>query len=162
MKPRVDSLYGRDQLWQLHREKRALRKSHLDHWEATVSRTGTGRPVDAIISPAVAYAACPHGCNSYVYASRSLHAPPRPAQTEPQATETTSTPASATTSTTRHPCSRSHTSTRRRTGSCPRTSSGTTRTRRCTRCVSAPLVSPLHSTRHALRVCAWHGWHEVT
>ncbi|TFK85684.1 general amidase [Polyporus arcularius HHB13444] len=52
------------ELWQLHREKRALRKSHLDHWEATVSRTGTGRPVDAIISPAVAYAACPHGCNS--------------------------------------------------------------------------------------------------
>ncbi|TBU30787.1 general amidase [Dichomitus squalens] len=52
------------ELWQLHREKRALRKSHLDHWEATVSRTGTGRPIDAIISPAVGYPACPHGCNS--------------------------------------------------------------------------------------------------
>ena len=52
------------QLWQLHKEKRALRKSHLDHWEATVPRTGTGRPVDAILSPAVAYAACPHGCNT--------------------------------------------------------------------------------------------------
>ncbi|KAI0762463.1 amidase signature domain-containing protein [Fomes fomentarius] len=52
------------ELWQLHKEKRALRKSYLDHWEATVSKTGTGRPVDAIISPAVAYAACPHGCNS--------------------------------------------------------------------------------------------------
>ncbi|KAI0761173.1 general amidase [Trametes elegans] len=52
------------ELWQLHREKRALRKSHLDHWEATAVRTGTGRPVDAIISPAAAYAACPHGCNS--------------------------------------------------------------------------------------------------
>ncbi|KAI0717519.1 general amidase [Cerioporus squamosus] len=34
------------ELWQLHREKRALRKSHLDHWEATVSRTGTGGPDD--------------------------------------------------------------------------------------------------------------------
>ncbi|KAI0358840.1 general amidase [Trametes cingulata] len=52
------------ELWQLHREKRALRKSYLDHWEATVDKTGTGRPVDAIISPAAAYAACPHGCNS--------------------------------------------------------------------------------------------------
>ncbi|KAH9850566.1 general amidase [Lenzites betulinus] len=51
------------ELWQLHKEKRALRKSHLDHWEGTVARTGTGRPVDAIISPAAAYAACPHGCN---------------------------------------------------------------------------------------------------
>ncbi|KAL4244286.1 amidase family protein [Abortiporus biennis] len=51
-------------LWQLHKEKRILRKSHLDHWEATVSQTGTGRPVDAIISPAVAYVACPHGLNS--------------------------------------------------------------------------------------------------
>ncbi|OCH94227.1 general amidase [Obba rivulosa] len=52
------------ELWQLHREKRALRKAHLDHWEATASRTGTGRPVDAIISPVAPYAACPHGCNS--------------------------------------------------------------------------------------------------
>jgi amidase len=31
-----------------------------------VERTGTGRPVDAIISPAVAYAAVPHGLNTYV------------------------------------------------------------------------------------------------
>ena len=60
---------ARGQLWQLHQEKRALRKSHLDHWEATVARTGTGRPVDAILSPAVAYAACPHGCNTCVPAS---------------------------------------------------------------------------------------------
>ncbi|KAH9891213.1 general amidase [Cubamyces lactineus] len=52
------------ELWELHKEKRALRKSHIDHWEATAAKTGTGRPVDAIISPAAAYAACPHGCNS--------------------------------------------------------------------------------------------------
>ncbi|KAF8196067.1 general amidase, partial [Pholiota molesta] len=51
-------------LWRLHEEKRELRKSHLDHWEKTVSQTGTGRPVDAIISPAVAYAAVPHGMNT--------------------------------------------------------------------------------------------------
>ncbi|KAG5352688.1 hypothetical protein C0989_001030 [Termitomyces sp. Mn162] len=53
-------------LWQLQKEKRDLRKSHLDHWERTVSRTGTGRPVDAIISPAVAYTAVPHGLNTFV------------------------------------------------------------------------------------------------
>ncbi|KAI9065795.1 general amidase [Trametes sanguinea] len=58
------------ELWELHKEKRDLRKSHLDHWEATVARTGTGRPVDAIISPVAAYASCPHGCNSdYFYTS---------------------------------------------------------------------------------------------
>ncbi|KAF4583552.1 hypothetical protein EYR38_002304 [Pleurotus pulmonarius] len=51
-------------LWQLHKEKRELRKSHLDHWESTIADTGTGRPVDAIISPAVAYTAVPHGLNT--------------------------------------------------------------------------------------------------
>ncbi|KAJ7211989.1 general amidase, partial [Mycena pura] len=52
------------ELWQLHKEKRELRKSHLDHWRATVTRTATGRPVDAIIAPAVAYTAVPHGLNT--------------------------------------------------------------------------------------------------
>ncbi|KAI0089886.1 general amidase [Irpex rosettiformis] len=52
------------ELWQLQKEKRILRKSHLDYWESTASTTGTGRPVDAIISPAVASLACPHGTNS--------------------------------------------------------------------------------------------------
>ncbi|PCH33164.1 general amidase [Wolfiporia cocos MD-104 SS10] len=52
------------ELWKLHEEKRALRKSSLDHWEATASKTGTGRPVDAIIAPVEPYTACPHGCNS--------------------------------------------------------------------------------------------------
>ncbi|KAF8906245.1 amidase signature domain-containing protein [Gymnopilus junonius] len=51
-------------LFKLHEEKRDLRKSHLDHWQKTISRTGTGRPVDAIISPAVAYTAVPHGLNT--------------------------------------------------------------------------------------------------
>ncbi|KAF8996912.1 amidase signature domain-containing protein [Cyathus striatus] len=51
------------ELWQLHEEKRQLRKSHLDHWERSVERTRTGRPVDAIISPAVPYTAVPHGLN---------------------------------------------------------------------------------------------------
>ncbi|KAF5311010.1 hypothetical protein D9619_007734 [Psilocybe cf. subviscida] len=52
------------ELWKLHEEKRHLRKSHLDHWNATAAQTGTGRPVDAIISPAVAYTAVPHGLNT--------------------------------------------------------------------------------------------------
>ncbi|KAF9461703.1 general amidase [Collybia nuda] len=59
--PEHRSAYG---LWQLHKEKRELRKSHLDHWNRTVERTGTGRPIDAIISPAVAYTAVPHGLNT--------------------------------------------------------------------------------------------------
>jgi len=52
------------QLWQLHKEKRNLRKAYLDHWEATVSQAGTGRPVDAIIAPVAPYTAVPHGLNS--------------------------------------------------------------------------------------------------
>ncbi|KAI8995598.1 general amidase [Trametes punicea] len=49
------------QLWQLNKERRALRKAYLDRWEATVSQTGTGRPIDALICPAAPYAAVPHG-----------------------------------------------------------------------------------------------------
>ncbi|KAG8725405.1 hypothetical protein FRC09_000046 [Ceratobasidium sp. 395] len=52
------------ELWQLHKQKRELRKEYLDHWRSTVSRTTTGRPVDAVISPAIPYAATPHGKNS--------------------------------------------------------------------------------------------------
>jgi len=51
------------QLWQLQKVKTALRAQHLAHWRATTALTGTGRPVDAIISPVVAYAAPPHGMN---------------------------------------------------------------------------------------------------
>jgi amidase len=52
------------QLWRLHEEKLQLRKSHLDHWAATIDRTGTERPVDAIIAPPAPYAAVPHGANT--------------------------------------------------------------------------------------------------
>ncbi|KAJ7106593.1 general amidase [Mycena epipterygia] len=55
------------ELWQLHAEKQELRKSHLDHWQATVSQTGTGRPVDAIISPYMAYTSVPHGFHTDVF-----------------------------------------------------------------------------------------------
>ncbi|KAJ7337565.1 general amidase [Mycena albidolilacea] len=49
------------ELWQLHKKKRDLRQEHLNHWEETVSQTGTGRPVDAIISPMAPTPASPHG-----------------------------------------------------------------------------------------------------
>ncbi|OBZ80081.1 Acetamidase, partial [Grifola frondosa] len=49
------------QVWQLNKEMRQLRKAHLDYWESTVSATGTGRPVDALICPVAPYAAVPHG-----------------------------------------------------------------------------------------------------
>ena len=49
------------QLWQLQKLRRDTRKEYLDHWEATASETGTGRPIDAIICPAAPYVAHPHG-----------------------------------------------------------------------------------------------------
>jgi amidase len=51
------------ELWQLQKERRQLRKDYLDHWQKTVERTGTGRPVDAIITPAAPFPAPPHGYN---------------------------------------------------------------------------------------------------
>ncbi|KAJ7096961.1 general amidase [Mycena epipterygia] len=64
----LDMPLFRNVLWKLHAEKRELPKSHLDHWQATVSQTGTGRPVDAIISPCMAYTSVPHGFNTSVRA----------------------------------------------------------------------------------------------
>jgi amidase len=54
------------ELWQLQKKKSEIRKKHLDHWNATKTLTGTGRPVDAIIAPMAAYAAPPHGKNKSV------------------------------------------------------------------------------------------------
>lgn len=54
------------QLWQLGKERRELRKSLLDRWQATASQTGTGRPIDALICPVAPYAAVPHGQTRYV------------------------------------------------------------------------------------------------
>ncbi|THH06919.1 hypothetical protein EW145_g3745 [Phellinidium pouzarii] len=54
------------ELWQLQKKRTELRKAHLDLWESTASLTGTGRPVDAIISPVAPYAAIPHGKNADV------------------------------------------------------------------------------------------------
>lgn len=53
-------------LWQLQKAKLKMRQEYLEMWEQTAATTGTGRPVDAIISPAAPYAAPPHGKNTYV------------------------------------------------------------------------------------------------
>src|SRR5882757_11406199 len=53
-------------IWQVQKQKLSLRQEYLDHWNSTATLTGTGRPVDAIISPMAAYVATPHGKNQYV------------------------------------------------------------------------------------------------
>ena len=51
------------ELWQVQKKKRDLRLEYLDHLNASISVTGTGRPVDALISPCAPFAAPPHGQN---------------------------------------------------------------------------------------------------
>lgn len=60
-RPSSDLEISAYQLWQAHKQKRILRKEYLDHWQSTIAVTGTGRPVDAIISPVLPYPATPHG-----------------------------------------------------------------------------------------------------
>jgi amidase len=55
------------ELWQIHKNKRTLRKEYLDRWMATKAVTGTGREMDGIITPAAPYAAPPHGSNRYAF-----------------------------------------------------------------------------------------------
>lgn len=54
------------ELWQVQKLKRDLREEYLDYWNASVELTGTGRPVDAILSPCAPFVAPPHGMNKYV------------------------------------------------------------------------------------------------
>jgi amidase len=58
------------ELWQVQKKRAALRKEYLDHWEATVHLTGTGRPVDAILAPCAPYVAPLHGKNKCVLVYR--------------------------------------------------------------------------------------------
>ncbi|EEC00062.1 hypothetical protein MPER_00078, partial [Moniliophthora perniciosa FA553] len=51
------------ELWQVQKRQRTLREEYLQHWNATVPSTGTGRPVDAIIAPVSPSAGTPHGKN---------------------------------------------------------------------------------------------------
>jgi amidase len=63
--PTVPSLSAYE-LWQCHKTRRGFREAYSDHWEDSVSRTGTGRPVDAIIAPVAPTAAPLHGEYRYV------------------------------------------------------------------------------------------------
>ncbi|TFK38849.1 amidase signature domain-containing protein [Crucibulum laeve] len=53
------------ELWQVQKKKRDLRQEYVDYWQASVELTGTGRPVDAVISPSAPFVAPPHGLNTY-------------------------------------------------------------------------------------------------
>ncbi|KAF9011699.1 amidase signature domain-containing protein [Cyathus striatus] len=51
------------QLWQIQKRRKELREEYAAYWNASVERTGTGRPVDALITPVAPYVAPPHGLN---------------------------------------------------------------------------------------------------
>ncbi|KAH7099778.1 general amidase [Auriculariales sp. MPI-PUGE-AT-0066] len=50
-------------LWRVHKRIEDIRIEFLDRWNDTLKTTGTGRPVDALISPTAPYPAPPHGMN---------------------------------------------------------------------------------------------------
>ncbi len=45
--------------------KRQYQKEYMEYWNSTVSQTGTGRPVDAIITPLAPFAAARPGMYDY-------------------------------------------------------------------------------------------------
>lgn len=53
------------ELWQIQKRKREIREEFLASWNKTTERTGTGRPMDAIISPCMPFVAHEHGQNRY-------------------------------------------------------------------------------------------------
>ena len=55
--------------WAVGRAKLAYRKLWLDAWAATIAETGTGRCIDAIISPIAPYTAPPHNGHTYIHVS---------------------------------------------------------------------------------------------
>lgn len=53
------------QVFDLFHKRNQFMKASLDHWNATISRTTTGRPIDAIIAPIAADPPSPHGSLFY-------------------------------------------------------------------------------------------------
>lgn len=49
------------QLWQYQKQRLQYRTEYLELLESTKDITGTGRPIDAIISPVAPHTAVPHG-----------------------------------------------------------------------------------------------------
>jgi len=48
-----------EKLWDTQVERLIFVKKTLEHWVATKSHTGTGRPIDGLLSPTTPWAACP-------------------------------------------------------------------------------------------------------
>ena len=68
-RPSKESAFSAYQLWQVQKARRVLREEYLQHWQDTITTTGTGRPVDAILCPVAAATASPHGTTKYGIAS---------------------------------------------------------------------------------------------
>jgi amidase len=49
----------------LNVQKRDLQKMYMEYWNSTVALTSTGRPVDAILQPALPFAAARPGKHTY-------------------------------------------------------------------------------------------------
>ncbi|KAF9269992.1 general amidase [Marasmius fiardii PR-910] len=60
LRPSLDGISAY-QLWQAQKKRKLLREEYLWHWQGTEKTTGTGRPVDAILSPVAPATAPPHG-----------------------------------------------------------------------------------------------------
>ena len=52
--------YTVPETWKLNVQRESFRAKALQHWNATRSRTSTGRPVDAVICPTAPTLAVPH------------------------------------------------------------------------------------------------------
>lgn len=57
---------GVSKLWDLQAERTTLMKNYLDRWNATASKTSSGKPIDAIIAPTTPYSGVGNGKFAYV------------------------------------------------------------------------------------------------
>jgi amidase len=69
----ISSIYGpapgteftATQIAETNVAKRDYQKEYMEYWNGTASLTGTGRPVDAVITPLAPFAASRHGMYGY-------------------------------------------------------------------------------------------------
>ncbi|OAP56028.1 amidase [Fonsecaea erecta] len=65
LQDRVQEIYGKqpgtpktiDQVWDLNLKLRQYQQEYMDYWNSTAELTGTGRPVDAVLTPVAPFAA---------------------------------------------------------------------------------------------------------
>ena len=62
---REDQKLSVSEIAALNVEKREYQKQYMEYWNSTVELTGTGRPVDAVISPLAVHAASIPGKLNY-------------------------------------------------------------------------------------------------